>query len=238
MSVWLPPTTGEQPSVTLTRWAAFDVLIPELGSPTVHVVGFFSEAGEGRVTSPVSRLKGSQRACVTRSGRTYRLDGPPGLNSQALYVWRQWKATWKVEVRGDATDAMEALLNADAKAAGGEHLPLQAGAEPANDALAVLASHEWAALHRFGAMTLGRTAWSLFQHHGRILSGPHAGSYVSGVPCAAARSLVATLLGGEEVPVLLTHLARDCASVGTKFVGGQLVMLFADHTEPAAGACE
>lgn len=39
MSFWLPATASEQPDVTLTDWAAFEVLTPGIGVPTVHPIG-------------------------------------------------------------------------------------------------------------------------------------------------------------------------------------------------------
>jgi hypothetical protein len=108
MSVWLPPTAAEQPDVTLTDWAAFEVLVPELGAPTIHVVGY--NATEGRVSSPVVKVDAGQHSVVTSTGRVYRLKGSPGLNGDAQYIWRRWLVIWKASVLSDATAALQSQI--------------------------------------------------------------------------------------------------------------------------------
>lgn len=75
----------------------------EFDSPTIHVVGETLIERIGRVTSPVVSLDPSKRCVVTRSGRAYRLDGPPGRGKEAMYVWGQWLTLWKAEVLDDAS---------------------------------------------------------------------------------------------------------------------------------------
>lgn len=106
MSVWLPPTADEQPEVSLVFWGAFEVLVPELGAPTIHVVGIRAQSGEGRVSSPVAKLDAPNRSVVTSTGRVYRLVGEPGVQGDADYVWRRWVFNWKADVLSDATPAM------------------------------------------------------------------------------------------------------------------------------------
>lgn len=47
MPIWLPPTAAEQPDVTLNYWSAFEVPVPELGEPTIHIIGINARSGEG-----------------------------------------------------------------------------------------------------------------------------------------------------------------------------------------------
>lgn len=106
MSVWLPPTAEEQPEVSLVCWGAFEVLVPELGAPTIHVVGIRAPSGEGRVSSPVEKVDAATRCVVTSTGRRYRLVGAPGVQGGADYVWRRWVFNWRAEVLSDAAPAL------------------------------------------------------------------------------------------------------------------------------------
>lgn len=121
MSTWLPPTAEEQPEVSLVDWGAFEVLVPELGTPTIHVAGVRTASGEGRVSSPVARVDGAGRCVVTSTGRTYRLIGPPGLQGDANYVWNRWLWKWHAKVLSDAAPALlEAFAGAGEAPDGGQ----------------------------------------------------------------------------------------------------------------------
>jgi hypothetical protein len=106
MSIWLPPTAAAQPNVTLTSWAAYEVQIPGLDGPTMHVAGYIEWEGSGRVTSPLRAMDALRRSVVTRSGRVYRVTGGPGLSGDAEYAWRRWLKLWNVTVLGDVTAAL------------------------------------------------------------------------------------------------------------------------------------
>lgn len=110
MSIWLPPIATEEPETILHRWSAFEVKILEFESRTIHVVGETLLERTGRVTSPVVSLDPSKRCVVTRSGRAYRLDGPPGRGKEALYVWGHWLTLWKAEVLDDASARLAELF--------------------------------------------------------------------------------------------------------------------------------
>jgi len=106
MSVWLPPTAAEQPNVTLTSWAAYEVQVPGLDVPTIHVAGYAEWEGSGRVTSPLQSIDAQHRSVVTSTGRVYRLAGAPGLSGDAEYVWRRWVRLWNATELSDATAAL------------------------------------------------------------------------------------------------------------------------------------
>ncbi len=106
MSMWLPPTAEEQPEVSLVDWGAFEVLVPELGAPTIHVAGVRAASGEGRVSSPVAKVDGDGRCVVTSTGRVYRLMGPPGLRGDGRYVWSRWLWKWNAKLLSDAAPAL------------------------------------------------------------------------------------------------------------------------------------
>lgn len=105
MSTWLPPTAQEQPEVSLVDWGAFEVLVPELGTPTIHVAGV-RVGGEGRVSSPVAKVDGAGRCVITSTGRAYRLIGAPGLQGDGHYVWNRWVWKWNATVLSDAAPAL------------------------------------------------------------------------------------------------------------------------------------
>ncbi|WP_425258158.1 hypothetical protein ACPOLB_21880 [Rubrivivax sp. RP6-9] len=119
MPAWLPPTAADQPSVTLTSWAAFEVQVPGLDAPTIHVAGYAEWEGSGRVTSPLKSVDAQRRSVVTSSGRVYRLQGGPGLSGDAEYVWRRWLRLWNATELSDATSALVEQFTA-ASSAGGE----------------------------------------------------------------------------------------------------------------------
>lgn len=92
--------------MSLVFWGAFEVMVPELGAPTIHVVGIRAQSGEGRVSSPVAKVDAPNRSVVTSTGRVYRLVGAPGVQGDADYVWRRWVFNWRAEVLSDAAPAM------------------------------------------------------------------------------------------------------------------------------------
>jgi hypothetical protein len=67
------------------------------------------------------------------------------------------------------------------------------------------------------------------------MSGPHSGSYVSGLPLVEAREVVDALAKGAQVPVHLMHRHKSGCyeSSELKLVNGGLVMVFADREELA-----
>jgi hypothetical protein len=95
MSVCLPTTTVGEPHIQLTRWSAFLLLLPVLGAPSIHVVGFNCQTGQGRVSSPLVKVHSSGLRVITQSGRLYDLIGAPGEPVQGQAVLANW-----LEARG------------------------------------------------------------------------------------------------------------------------------------------
>lgn len=115
MPIWLPATAQDEPDVTLTSWGAFEVLIPRIGRPTMHVVGYSNEGREGRVSSSFTKLDAKRGQVITKSGRVYRLEGPPELHPDADYVWQQWQSTWEVSVLKDLSLELFETLTREAR---------------------------------------------------------------------------------------------------------------------------
>jgi DNA polymerase III epsilon subunit-like protein len=105
-----------------------------------------------------------------------------------------------------------------------------------NQAGAVLqAAREWHTLGEEGERLLGPRGWALFRSYGRMMSGPHSGSYVSALPVDDIRRLLTALAAGERIPVHLMHRHRggNYESSRLSLTAGHLVMHYPDRSEPA-----
>ena len=105
MPTWTPPPTVSQPGVELRGWAAFEALLPGIGHPTLHFVGYNDAIGEGRVSSPILQFDGATKCGISRSGRIYRLVGGAGLGNDAQYVWARWLSTWDATELRNCSDS-------------------------------------------------------------------------------------------------------------------------------------
>lgn len=78
---------------------------------------------------------------------------------------------------------------------------------------------------------IGERAWFLLSQYGKLMDGPRAGSYVSGIAADAQLELVRRLAIGETVSVHLMHRHRsgnyDASSL--RWSPGGLVMVFRDR---------
>jgi hypothetical protein len=88
-------------------------------------------------------------------------------------------------------------------------------------------------LHRHGERVLGERSWFLFSTYGRVMSGPHSGQYVSGLPDFDVRALLDALVAGYAVDVHLMHRHKsgNYESSLVHIVAGALVMTFPDREE-------
>jgi hypothetical protein len=75
----------EQPSLTLTEWK-----VVEIDVGTRHFVGYNAEGREGRVSTAIVSFDPATGKGRTASGRVYQIEGRPGLNGDAVYVWDAW----------------------------------------------------------------------------------------------------------------------------------------------------
>jgi hypothetical protein len=78
----------EEPAIKLYQWQVFSVPGLEGEEREHHFWGRY--AGAGRVSSRIVSFDSESCTGTTRSGRQYKLVGPPGLNMDALYVWDRW----------------------------------------------------------------------------------------------------------------------------------------------------
>ena len=106
---------------------------------------------------------------------------------------------------------------------------------PPRDNAALEALRQWHRLAGEGAKLLGDTGWVLFRSYGRIMAGPHSGSYVSGLPMDEVRRLLSALAMGERVPVHLMHrhASGNYEPSELSLTDGRLVMHYSGRSEPA-----
>jgi hypothetical protein len=104
LNVWPVAPVEERPSVTLRRWQVVQVPLPELEGATMHFIGDSMEDSQGQVSSPILTFDPASGKGVSRSGRIYKLEGPPSYSGDAEYVWRVW---CRVNAAGEAVDLTE-----------------------------------------------------------------------------------------------------------------------------------
>lgn len=82
---------------------------------------------------------------------------------------------------------------------------------------------------------LGARAWSLLRSYGKLMSGPFAGLYVSGLPYEVTRGIVYALAQGQTVQVHLMHRHESgkYKTSSLRFLDGNLVMQYPDGEELA-----
>lgn len=100
MAIWQSRSVAEVPEVELQAWR---ILETEAGDR--HVVGFRPDRGTARVSSAIVSIDLAARVCITKSGRRYILDGPPGAYvEEGDYVWAEWCEVNRVTAYRDVTD--------------------------------------------------------------------------------------------------------------------------------------
>jgi len=102
----------------------------------------------------------------------------------------------------------------------------------------VLASSDFArlaVLRQEAERLIGPHAWFLFSSYGKLMDGPNAGSYVSGLDLEEQLELVRCLASGQTLPVHLMHRHRsgDYEVSFLRSMQGRLIMVFADREVPA-----
>lgn len=99
-------SVADEPALTLFRWRAF-----QAPSGAIHLTGHCVELTEGRATTAVVAGDVTSRRCVTASGRQYVLQGSPDcLDSDAAWVWEQFKRINRVTDETDVSDRLFDLL--------------------------------------------------------------------------------------------------------------------------------
>jgi len=86
-------------------------------------------------------------------------------------------------------------------------------------------------LEREAESALGARSWRLVRSYGRLVSGPHSGNYVSGLPFDVQRDIVRRLAAGETLLIHLmhTHVSGNHESSALRWSQGRLTMVFEDR---------
>ena len=85
-SFWASSTIEQTPQVDLADWR-----VMQLADGSRHLVGTnLTEGMTGRVSSRVVALDSAHALAKTKSGRVYKLHGPPGRTQDADYTWHRW----------------------------------------------------------------------------------------------------------------------------------------------------
>lgn len=86
-------------------------------------------------------------------------------------------------------------------------------------------------IRREAELVLGERGWFLLSVYGRLMSGPHSGRYVSGVPYSLQHEIVRRLAAGETLPIHLMHNHRSghYEASALRWSRGQLVMVYGDR---------
>lgn len=106
MPVHMPLACTGEPYIELMLWSAFLLLLPILGSPTVHVVGINGQTGRGRVSSPVAKVHATGQRVITQSGRLYGLLGAPGEPAYGKAMLADWATAWDALVLDNVTPTL------------------------------------------------------------------------------------------------------------------------------------
>lgn len=102
----------DQPEVWLAKWRIYEIARPDPDGVAQHLVGWLPSTGSWRVSTAIRSFDPATRCCVTRSGRTYHLQGDPGLREDAWYFWCVCTSLQGIEDARDVTDELAALLEA------------------------------------------------------------------------------------------------------------------------------
>jgi hypothetical protein len=103
MSIYAVDPPGEYPE-NIIRWSVREVLCGWSEERTRHLVGYIPMLRNGRASSAIQAFDRDRMRITTRSGRIYQLEGQPGGNGDAEYVWRHWKTTNEATGEIDVTD--------------------------------------------------------------------------------------------------------------------------------------
>lgn len=96
----------DQPNTVMTHWRLVQVRCTD-GRRTRHLVG--RADWEGRVCSEIVKFDTQDLRATTKSGRVYKLEGPPGRDLYAEYVFGIWLQGTGYTQEKDMTKALMRL---------------------------------------------------------------------------------------------------------------------------------
>lgn len=102
MPVWPTRPVTDQSRLTLRSWRVI-----QTPGGAQHLIRYCIENREGRVSSVVQEIDYETLIARTGTGRVYALQGGPGADADAKYVWRRWAALNAVEPWEDVTRSVD-----------------------------------------------------------------------------------------------------------------------------------
>lgn len=106
-AIWPIANVSECPDITLLQWQIFEVQLSERPNKTRHFVGYSVGSCKGQVSSAIQKFDPKTLRGVTESGRVYQLQGSPGWDADADYIWGRWKLMWGITSEVDVTRSIE-----------------------------------------------------------------------------------------------------------------------------------
>jgi ATP-dependent Lon protease len=103
MPIFKVAPVHQEPEETIMRWSVREARFDDLNDQSRHVVGYIARKGKGRVSSAIQSFDRNKMRITTGSGRIYQLEGPPGFDQDAEYVWSHWKALHDVREETNVT---------------------------------------------------------------------------------------------------------------------------------------
>lgn len=89
MPIWKTPGVHDQPTITVIRWRVVQITDGACKGQR-HIIAFCPENYEARVSTHIVSFDPDKMVCITRSGRSYYLNGPPGFDPDGQFVWQAW----------------------------------------------------------------------------------------------------------------------------------------------------
>lgn len=103
MPIYASAPVADEPEASMTDWSVREVQCSYNQERTQHLVGYIARHGLGRVTTAIQVFDRETMRIKTSSGRVYHLQGRPGFNADAEYIWAHWKKLNGAEEIADVT---------------------------------------------------------------------------------------------------------------------------------------
>jgi len=103
MSFWISTPYSQEPRLVLLRWRAWEVQVPNYDAPSWHLMGHLADEHCAKVSSAIAFVHADTVEVTTKTGRTYALDGPPGVDAHAAKLWESWQRQHRVHVMREVT---------------------------------------------------------------------------------------------------------------------------------------
>lgn len=103
MSFWISTPFSQEPRLVLTCWRAWEVQVPNYDAPTWHLVGYLAKEQCAKVSSAIAFVHADTAEVTTKTGRTYDISAPSGVDANAAHLWQSWQREHRVVVLREVT---------------------------------------------------------------------------------------------------------------------------------------